>query len=184
MSYISAMETTPERAPVEPDATRYSRREYWLAWQQKKLEIDPDYFRRAAKKYRALHPEGKKAINERYRAKLGTDAYGAMMREAQIRARDADREAARLRARETNARRREKRKAYNKKVAHTPAVLARQTLAQAVRSGKVVKPTVCSECLTETPPRRLHGHHEDYSRPLDVKWLCSLCHGKQHRMTA
>lgn len=55
----------------------------------------------------------------------------------------------------------------------------RWLLKSAVKSGKVVKPKICSGCGAKA---RLHGHHADYSKPIDVKWLCSICHGLQHRI--
>ena len=36
----------------------------------------------------------------------------------------------------------------------------------------------CSVCGTNVS---VLGHHEDYSRPLDVRWLCPKHHGLSHR---
>lgn len=55
---------------------------------------------------------------------------------------------------------------------------AHKAVGNAVRSGLLVKPDVCSRCRE---PGVLHGHHEDYSRQLDVEWLCRNCHGREHR---
>lgn len=53
-------------------------------------------------------------------------------------------------------------------------------LCRAVRDGKVFKPLECSRCGAIPPRRQLHGHHEDYSKPLEVEWICSGCHGLEH----
>ena len=58
---------------------------------------------------------------------------------------------------------------------------ARRALREAVRYGKIDKPGSCSTCGWEG---RVHGHHEDYNRPLEVQWLCSICHGTLHRKHA
>jgi hypothetical protein len=46
----------------------------------------------------------------------------------------------------------------------------------AVRHGILV-PQPCERCGSSA---RVHGHHEDYSQPLAVNWLCYLCHARRH----
>lgn len=52
---------------------------------------------------------------------------------------------------------------------------ARNEMSRAIDRGDLV-PRPCELCGAE----KSQGHHDDYSRPLDVRWLCSKCHGKQH----
>lgn len=77
---------------------------------------------------------------------------------------------------------REKRRAQDrlnprKKDLTTPKERARSKVRYAVWSGKMSKPAHCQECGGETA---LHGHHDDYSKPLDVRWLCTWCHAAVH----
>jgi ribosomal protein S27AE len=55
---------------------------------------------------------------------------------------------------------------------------AQRKVRDAVKTGEVVKPSFCSSCGKR---RVLNGHHDDYAHPLDVRWLCNSCHGKEHR---
>lgn len=57
---------------------------------------------------------------------------------------------------------------------------AQRALRDAVYRGKIVKPDRCEDCGERFPPRRLHGHHDDYDKPFDVAWLCQPCHGRRH----
>lgn len=54
--------------------------------------------------------------------------------------------------------------------------VARIALNVAVSKGKVTRDP-CEVC----GDRDTHGHHEDYSRPLEVVWLCQAHHGERHR---
>lgn len=47
-----------------------------------------------------------------------------------------------------------------------------------VKIGYIQKPDKCSECAKEG---KIHAHHEDYNKPLDVIWLCEACHGEKHK---
>jgi hypothetical protein len=60
-------------------------------------------------------------------------------------------------------------------------IRARAILYQALKAGSVLRPEHCEDC-NETA--KVHAHHEDYSKPLDVDWLCTICHGKRHRKAA
>ena len=50
-------------------------------------------------------------------------------------------------------------------------------VGNAIRKGTLI-PKPCERCGHD---EGVHGHHEDYERPLDVVWLCKPCHGKRHR---
>lgn len=52
---------------------------------------------------------------------------------------------------------------------------ARDVLRRAVFNGKIIKKP-CKECGDEFT----HGHHNDYSKPLDVIWLCPRHHADLH----
>jgi len=56
---------------------------------------------------------------------------------------------------------------------------ARVLLRLAVRRGLVEKWSACEICGATT--KRIDGHHKDYTKPLEVEWLCSSCHGERHR---
>lgn len=52
---------------------------------------------------------------------------------------------------------------------------AQDAACYAIRQGILVRPDTCSSCNCECVP---HAHHPDYSKPLDVVWLCASCHNR------
>lgn len=50
-------------------------------------------------------------------------------------------------------------------------------VSSALASGKLIK-GCCEECGTN---KNIHGHHNDYNKPLDVRWLCAKHHNDHHR---
>ena len=54
-------------------------------------------------------------------------------------------------------------------------VSAHNKVARAVRAGKLKK-LPCVVCGNS----RSHGHHDDYTKPLEVRWLCAAHHREVH----
>lgn len=57
-------------------------------------------------------------------------------------------------------------------------VACRRFLRTAIDKGIIVRYNACSCCLKKCKPE---AHHKDYTKPLEVIWLCRSCHGKEHR---
>ena len=57
---------------------------------------------------------------------------------------------------------------------------AHRAVTRAIKNGTLVRPDVCSKC-GKNRGAPIEGHHEDYSKPLSVEWLCSVCHGRTRR---
>lgn len=62
-------------------------------------------------------------------------------------------------------------------ILNRPDHRARVAVKNAVRTGRLVRPSHCEECAA---PARLQAHHPDYSKRLDVLWVCAPCHVKVH----
>ena len=56
---------------------------------------------------------------------------------------------------------------------------AQEMVRYYVKKAKLIKPENCSLC--ERSGIKIDAHHEDYSKPLDIVWLCCNCHLAIHR---
>ncbi len=50
-------------------------------------------------------------------------------------------------------------------------------VGNAIRDGRLLK-EVCEDCGNT----KVHAHHDDYSKPLDVRWLCDIHHNEWHKL--
>lgn len=50
---------------------------------------------------------------------------------------------------------------------------ARLKLIYEIRMGRIKRPETCSACK-ET--KNIEAHHTDYTKPLEVIWVCRQCH--------
>ena len=62
---------------------------------------------------------------------------------------------------------------------------AQNALEYAIQKGIVEKKTHCENC-GDTPIFKdgrsgIQAHHNDYNKPLEVRWLCQKCHHQWHK---
>lgn len=72
---------------------------------------------------------------------------------------------------------------------HPTKMTARQAINHQVRVGKVIRPDYCKRCgIANTPIANgrssIQAHHRDYSKPLEVEWLCPECHKRADKEMA
>jgi hypothetical protein len=62
---------------------------------------------------------------------------------------------------------------------------AHALVSAAVERGDLV-PQPCEVCgkIKHIGVNRMHAHHDDYDKPLDVRWFCSSHHHEAHGKTA
>lgn len=67
-------------------------------------------------------------------------------------------------------------RAYEKR--NPERVKAQHALYRALKKGILVRPNKCLVCATKCKPE---GHHNDYTKQLEVVWVCRSCHLEIHR---
>lgn len=65
----------------------------------------------------------------------------------------------------------------------SPDEQARRRRARSVwfkyrKRNRLQAPSHCIECFMPGP---LQAHHDDYGKPLCIRWLCLTCHVEAHR---
>lgn len=56
---------------------------------------------------------------------------------------------------------------------HPEKIEAKWRLQFEVRMGRIQRPGACEGCGVACKP---DAHHDDYSKPFEVRWLCDECH--------
>ena len=70
---------------------------------------------------------------------------------------------------------REKSREYRKRPEIRAKDLARRSVYRAIKSGKIIR-MPCERCGEQ----KVEAHHDDYSKRLEVRWLCIKHHNLQH----
>lgn len=131
-----------------------------------------------SRKWAADHPEEVKARNKKWREnKEKRNAYERQRNFIRRREDPAFREYMKIKRRESYQRHKAKRLAEQLANRLPEVHASRARVHYAIKSGKIQKPQCCSSCNSSG---LLHAHHNDYSKPLEVVWLCPLCHGETH----
>lgn len=52
---------------------------------------------------------------------------------------------------------------------------AHRKVSYEMRAGRLTRQT-CQQCGSSPT----HAHHDDYTKPLEVRWLCAACHRQWH----
>lgn len=131
--------------------------------------------RECIREYSAAHADAQQARSKAHYA-ANRDRYLAERSIQRAANREAHRERARAYSRTPAGKATAIRSQQRQREIHPDRIYARETLRYAVASGRMSRGP-CEVCAA-TPT---DGHHDDYSKPLGVRWLCARCHRAHHK---
>lgn len=163
--------------PGSADGRGYNCKPCHKAKGRERYFADVEKSRAAARAKTARHVErNREKITARRRAQYAADPSPHTARSVRYywTHRESSMETARAGARTA-------RESGPKKRPRTDEVRAREAVKYALRVGKLVRPSTCSRCERADVP--IQAHHPDYTRRLDVVWICKWCHEAEHHGT-
>ena len=152
------------------DCYNRKKREYDARNKEKKKSRDL--------RWRERHPEKARECDKKKDKKFKKKNQAVLRAKARNRAavkRENNREFYREKQRKYYEQNKEKFKNYRE--LSKIEVAARRKVSYEVAKGRLTKPDHCQNCGKKT---RLEAHHHDYSKPLDVIWVCRPCHNQIH----
>ena len=136
------------------------KKEEWSEQRKEYYRKNAEYIKKKTKKWQQENKEKVKIYNKIYYKNLTNKQYeNALKRKREFEKTQKGRESA-------------------KKYRQGQKWIARYTFRNAIRDGKIEKKDVCSFCMSK---ERVEGHHADYSKPLEITWVCRKCHSALHK---
>lgn len=142
-------------AKKNPEKIKLNQKKHYEKYRKEKVENARKYLRK-----------NHKEILEKAREKNKTEEQRKKNREKAKKWREKNSEI-----------RKQKKKEYA--IKFPERVQAHRIMYNAIRNKKIERPNNCSKCMKECKPE---AHHIDYTKPLDVVWLCRMCHAQEHRL--
>lgn len=63
---------------------------------------------------------------------------------------------------------------------------AHNAIEQAIEAGEMQRRESCEQCgdagTFKDGRTKIQAHHDDYNKPLEVRWLCQRCHHAWHKI--
>ena len=64
--------------------------------------------------------------------------------------------------------------------------LTARIVRNALERGEIIRPSTCPICgeaarLGRDGRSLIHAHHDNYNKPLGIRWMCVMCHSLEHR---
>ena len=143
----------------------------------KEAKTPEDFYPARLKKRHLMCKACCKAYQKQY-TKLHPETVKTWARKRMRKWRERNPELNRDRSQEQSIKHREKRNAYSQEYSknNRDKKNAQLITHNAVKTGKLI-PQPCEVCGNP----KVQKHHDDYSKPLEVRWLCSLHHHRHHK---